>query len=92
MYAATCDDFQEKNDQLVAKGIHFLSSTAATQWPQSPFEDPNVLSGICEKVVFPNVLLRDSDVELFEENPLEYVRRDMEAADQELTAGVMQCS
>ncbi|CAE7469287.1 cse1l [Symbiodinium natans] len=76
-------DQQEKNDQLVAKGIQFLSSTAATQWPQSPFEDPNVLSGICEKVVFPNVLLRDSDVELFEDNPLEYVRRDMEAADQE---------
>lgn len=99
--------WQEKNDQLVAKGIQFLShlpqrfvsiltylelsllnlisfpltlrkghdpisrlrSTAATQWPQSPFEvqadlrwflmavspcllcqDPNVLSGICEKV------------------------------------------
>ena len=104
---------KEKNDQLVAKGIQFLSSvawaqvgyrstmsmspahknnarledseeaartpcdgnsrsTAATQWPQSPFEavgctlicckaglifklvwgsdqDPNVLSGICEK-------------------------------------------
>ncbi|CAE7020114.1 Cse1 [Symbiodinium sp. KB8] len=76
-------DQQEKNDQLVAKGIQFLSSTAATHWPQSPFEDPNVLSGICEKVVFPNVLLRDSDVELFEDNPLEYVRRDMEAADQE---------
>ncbi|CAE7683690.1 Cse1, partial [Symbiodinium necroappetens] len=75
-------DQQEKNDQLVAKGIQFLSSTAATHWPQSPFEDPNVLSGICEKVVFPNVLLRDSDVELFEDNPLEYVRRDMEAADQ----------
>merc|ERR1719454_1386503 len=36
-----------------------------------------------EKVVFPNILLRDSDVELFEDNPLEYVRRDMEAADQE---------
>ncbi|CAJ1447658.1 unnamed protein product [Effrenium voratum] len=76
-------DQKEKNDQLVAKGIQFLSSTAATRWPQSPFEDPNVLSGICEKVVFPNVLLRDSDVELFEDNPLEYVRRDMEAADQD---------
>jgi len=76
-------DQQEKNDQLVAKGIQFLSSTAATQWPQSPFEDPSVLSGICEKVVFPNVLLRDSDIELFEDNPLEYIRRDMESADQE---------
>jgi len=76
-------DQQEKNDQLVAKGIHFLSSSASTHWPQSPFEDPSVLSGICEKVIFPNILLRDSDVELFEDNPLEYVRRDMEAADQE---------
>lgn len=76
-------DQQEKNDHLVAKGIHFLSSSASTQWPQSPFEDPNVLSGICEKVVFPNILLRDSDIELFEDNPLEYVRRDMEGADQE---------
>merc|ERR1719454_603658 len=36
-----------------------------------------------EKVVFPNILLRDSDIEVFEENPLEYVRRDMEAADQD---------
>jgi len=76
-------DQQEKNDQLAAKGMHFLSSAAATQWQQSPFQDPNVLSGICEKVVFPNIVLRDSDVELFEDNPLEYVRRDMEAADQE---------
>jgi len=33
--------------------------------------------------VFPNIVLRDSDVELFEDNPLEYVRRDMEGADQE---------
>jgi exportin-2 (importin alpha re-exporter) len=76
-------DASEKNDQLVSKGIHFLSSAAATQWQQSPFQDPSVLSGICEKVVFPNIMLRPSDVELFEDNPLEYVRRDMEGADLE---------
>lgn len=76
-------DQQEKNDQLVARGIRFLSSAASTHWPQSPFEDPNVLSGICEKVVFPNIILRDSDVEMFEDNPSEYVRRDIEGADQE---------
>lgn len=74
---------EEKNDQLVGRGIKFLSSAASTHWPQSPFADPTVLSGICEKVVFPNILLRDTDVELFEDNALEYVRRDMEAADQD---------
>eukprot|EP00403_Amphidinium_massartii_P029859 CAMPEP_0178390178 /NCGR_PEP_ID=MMETSP0689_2-20121128/10510_1 /TAXON_ID=160604 /ORGANISM="Amphidinium massartii, Strain CS-259" /LENGTH=939 /DNA_ID=CAMNT_0020010675 /DNA_START=68 /DNA_END=2887 /DNA_ORIENTATION=+ len=76
-------DQQDSHDQLVARGIHFLSSAASTSWPQSPFEDPSILSGICEKVVFPNILLRDSDVELFEDNPLEFIRRDMESADQE---------
>lgn len=78
-------DQQEKNDRLVSKGILFLSSAAATRWEagNNPFDDPSVLSGICEKVVFPNILLRDSDIELFEDNPLEYVRRDMEAADQD---------
>lgn len=76
-------DQQEKNDHLVARGIQFLSSASSTRWPQSPFDDPNVLSGICEKVVFPNIVLRDSDAELFEDNPSEYVRRDMEGADQE---------
>jgi exportin-2 (importin alpha re-exporter) len=74
---------EEKNDRLVAKGIKFLSSAASTHWPQSPFEDPNVLSGICEKVVFPNILLRDADIETFEDSALEYIRRDMEAADQD---------
>eukprot|EP00928_Gymnodinium_smaydae_P076155 TRINITY_DN5913_c0_g3_i1.p1 TRINITY_DN5913_c0_g3~~TRINITY_DN5913_c0_g3_i1.p1 ORF type:complete len:1066 (+),score=253.50 TRINITY_DN5913_c0_g3_i1:716-3913(+) len=76
-------DNSEKNDQLVARGIQFLSSAASTHWQQSPFEDPTVLSGICEKVVFPNVILRSSDKEMFEDQPLEFVRRDMEAADQE---------
>lgn len=74
---------EEKNDQLVAKGIHFLSSAAATSWQDSPFQDPSVLSGICEKVVFPNIILRDSDIEQFEDNPLEFIRRDIEGADQE---------
>uniref|UniRef100_A0A7S1A9R5 Importin N-terminal domain-containing protein n=1 Tax=Noctiluca scintillans TaxID=2966 RepID=A0A7S1A9R5_NOCSC len=74
---------QDRHDQLVTKGIRFLSSAAGTKWNQSPFESEHVLKSICERVVFPNIILRDSDVELFEDNPLDFVRRDMEAADQE---------
>jgi len=78
---------EEKNDALVAKGIKFLSSAAQTHWQQSqcqsPFDDPSVISGICEKVVFPNVLLRESDIELFQDDAKEYISRDMEAADQD---------
>ena len=35
---------------------------------------------ICESVVIPNVRLREDDVDLFEMNQIEYIRRDMEGS------------
>ncbi|EER06797.1 Exportin-2, putative [Perkinsus marinus ATCC 50983] len=71
------------NDQLVSAGIKLLSSAASTKWDKSPFEEANSLQAICEHVVLPNIKLRDSDVEDFFDNPTEYIRRDMESADQD---------
>lgn len=48
---------------------------------KSLFEDPNLLASICEKVVIPNMDFRVSDEELFEDNPEEYIRRDIEGSD-----------
>ena len=45
------------------------------------FADPNILSSICEKVILPNMDFRPSDEELFEDNPEEYIRRDIEGSD-----------
>jgi exportin-2 (importin alpha re-exporter) len=36
---------------------------------------------VCENVVIPNITLRDSDSELFEDNPQEYITRDIEGSD-----------
>lgn len=36
---------------------------------------------ICENIIIPNVYFRDSDEELFESNPTEYIRRDIEGSD-----------
>jgi exportin-2 (importin alpha re-exporter) len=36
---------------------------------------------ICEKIVIPNMTLRDEDVEIFEDDPVEYIRRDLEGSD-----------
>ncbi|EER11374.1 Exportin-2, putative [Perkinsus marinus ATCC 50983] len=71
------------NDQLVSAGIKLLSSAASTKWTKSPFEEANSLQAICEHVVLPNIKLRDCDVEDFFDNPTEYIRRDMESADQD---------
>lgn len=70
-----------KYDLLVSNAIHFLSSVAERANYKQLFEDTGVLSSICEKVIIPNMEFRESDVELFEDNPEEYIRRDIEGSD-----------
>ncbi|KAI5639206.1 cse1 domain-containing protein [Phthorimaea operculella] len=72
---------QTKYDALVANALTFLAKVAEKTSYKSLFEDPNTLSSICEKVVIPNMEFRESDMELFEDNPEEYVRRDIEGSD-----------
>lgn len=72
---------QVKYDLLVSNAIQFLASVAERPSYKSLFEDPATLSSICEKVVVPNMQFRDADEELFEDNPDEYIRRDIEGSD-----------
>ena len=62
---------------LTSNAIQFLASVADRQQYKSLFEDPNTLASICEKILVPNIEMRDVDVELFEDNPEEYIRRDL---------------
>ena len=72
---------ESRFDQLVASGIRFLSSTANTRWSQSPFAEEEALVQICEKLILPNIQLRDVDIELFVDNPDDYIRKDLQNAD-----------
>ncbi|XP_048484090.1 exportin-2 [Plutella xylostella] len=72
---------QTKYDALVSNGLNFLAKIAEKNIYKNLFEDPATLSSICEKVVIPNIEFRESDMELFEDNPEEYVRRDIEGSD-----------
>jgi len=42
------------------------------------FENEESLKNICEKIIIPNLFLRDVDIEIFEDNPEEYIRKDIE--------------
>lgn len=70
-----------KYDLLVSNALQFLSTVAERNHYRNLFEDHNVLSSICEKVIIPNMEFRVSDEELFEDNPEEYTRRDIEGSD-----------
>lgn len=72
---------QPKYDLLVSNALQFLSSVGERSHYRHLFEDDNVLNSICEKVIIPNMEFRTSDEELFEDNPEEYIRRDIEGSD-----------
>ncbi|KAJ4287683.1 importin-alpha export receptor [Kalmusia sp. IMI 367209] len=71
---------ETKYDILVSKALQFLTSVASTQHAES-FNNQDVLVQIMEKIILPNLTLRESDVELFEDEPIEFIRRDLEGSD-----------
>lgn len=72
---------EPKFDLLVSAGMKFLSSAAQREHYKHLFATKEVLTNICEKIVAPNVFLRGPDVEMFENEPEEYIRRDIEGSD-----------
>lgn len=72
---------QPKYDALVSNALQFLATVADRAQYRNLFEDPTTLSNICEKVIIPNMEFRETDNELFEDNPEEYIRRDIEGSD-----------
>ncbi len=74
-------DTKPKHDLLVSTAIEFLASVIERPTYKALFEDENMLRNICQNVIVPNMQFRDSDEELFEDNPEEYLRRDLEGSD-----------
>ncbi|KAF3925560.1 Exportin-2 [Orbilia brochopaga] len=70
---------QPKYDILVSKALRFLTSVARNQRHQGVFTTH--LEDVIEKIVIPNMTLRTSDEELFEDDPIEFIRRDLEGSD-----------
>ncbi|KAF2785572.1 Cse1-domain-containing protein [Melanomma pulvis-pyrius CBS 109.77] len=71
---------ETKYDIVVSKALQFLTAVAGTPHAES-FNNQAVLVQIIEKVILPNLTLRESDEELFEDEPIEFIRRDLEGSD-----------
>lgn len=72
---------ETKFDGIVSKALHFLTAIASTREHSEIFNNTDVLTQIVEKVILPNVALRESDIEMFEDEPIEFIRRDLEGSD-----------
>jgi exportin-2 (importin alpha re-exporter) len=74
-------DLSSSYDELVSTAMKFLSALAARSHHCRMFEGGDTLKIVCEQVILPNLFLRESDVEEFEDNPEEYIRKDIEKSD-----------
>jgi len=72
---------QKKYDMLTSNAIQFLASVADRAQYKSLFEEESTLASICEKIIVPNIEMRECDVELFEDTPEQYVTQDLEGSD-----------
>lgn len=72
---------QTKYDLLTSRALQFLTSVTKIQQHAQGFNDESTLGQVVEKVILPNLSLRESDIEMFEDEPIEFIRRDLEGSD-----------
>uniref|UniRef100_A0A0X3PS99 Exportin-2 n=1 Tax=Schistocephalus solidus TaxID=70667 RepID=A0A0X3PS99_SCHSO len=72
---------EPKYDMLIGNALEFLSSVVSRPQHKQLFESPETLQKLCELIILPNIQLSSSDEELFEDNPEEYIRHDLEGSD-----------
>ena len=66
-------------DELCCTSLKFLTALISRSINASIFE--KALDDIISKVVIPNVAIREADVEMFEDDPDEFILRDMEGGE-----------
>lgn len=72
---------QRKYDILTSKCLSFMTSVASSHEHSSLFTNAEVLSNIIKSIILPNVTLQESDEEMIEDDPIEFIRRDLEGSD-----------
>ncbi|KAH3671814.1 hypothetical protein WICMUC_004532 [Wickerhamomyces mucosus] len=77
----TTTGLQQKYDILVSKLLSFLTSVVKLPKHSDVFNNEIAIKEISEKIIIPNLTVRESDEELFEDDPIEYIRRDLEGSD-----------
>ena len=71
-----------KHDNLATQAIKFLTCVSSKKVNAPLFTDP-VVRDIIEQIVVRNLTATDADEELFEDNAVDFIRRDIEGSDQD---------
>ncbi|KEP50401.1 putative importin-alpha export receptor [Rhizoctonia solani 123E] len=66
-----------REDGVFAQSVRFLSVTVKSGLHTQLFSQQSTLQGLFTRIVLPSVPLRQHEIEQFEDDPLEYIRRDL---------------
>ncbi|OAA64503.1 chromosome segregation protein [Niveomyces insectorum RCEF 264] len=72
---------EQRYDIFVSKALQFLTAVAASPRHAANFSSEEAVKLIIKAIILPNIQLRDSDMELFNDEPIEFIRRDLEGSD-----------
>jgi exportin-2 (importin alpha re-exporter) len=72
---------ETKFDLLVSKALHFLTAVSGIRKHAENFHNEAILEQVVQKAILPSISLRDSDIEQFEDEPIEYIRKNLEGSD-----------
>ncbi|KAI6228709.1 Exportin-2 [Aphelenchoides fujianensis] len=76
-------DHRMRFDALVGVALGFLSAVSERAIYSDIFRAPGVLEAICQGVIIKNLTLRREDLEQLQDEPFDYLKRDVEGADLE---------
>ncbi|MES1918799.1 hypothetical protein MHBO_000703, partial [Bonamia ostreae] len=69
---------EKRYDDLVIEGIKYVTQVLAKPNTKNIINLSQIFKVLLENVVFPNIFLRNEDIEEFKYNPMEYYRKDLE--------------
>ncbi|GMT25507.1 hypothetical protein PFISCL1PPCAC_16804, partial [Pristionchus fissidentatus] len=72
---------ETRYDGMVCSALDFLSAICVRSQYQNMFTADGVLKTLAEDVAVKNLMLRAEDLEQFEDEPLEYIKKDLEGTD-----------
>ncbi|KAG7357222.1 Cse1 family protein [Nitzschia inconspicua] len=72
-----------KHDQLVVTSMKYLSLLVSRPLYAHLFQADDALKQIVSSIIIPNMMARESDVEMFEDNPQDYIMIELEGSDSE---------
>ncbi|KAI7862255.1 Cse1-domain-containing protein [Spinellus fusiger] len=72
---------EPKYDTMMGNAFAMLTCIIRLRKYSHVFGAEDTLKQMCERIALPNISMRVADEELFEDNPIEYIRRDLEGSD-----------